>query len=110
MIIKQLKCKKNEKISLKGKDKRLRLPYIKPAFVPKSLNPSPINGRSKTPVFSPKTPTPDYFDEFDKLLQKNCDIRKNWIQTKQSLLLVEMNRKISQLPLSPVHKSDYLKF
>lgn len=111
MIIKRLKLKRNEGICLKGKEKRIRLPNIKPAFVPKSLNPSPISNRSKTPVFSPKSPTLDfYFDEFGKVLQKNNDARKNWITTKQNLLLVELNRKIGKMSLSPIHKSEYLKF
>lgn len=108
MIPKYLNNKKPEKISLKRKQK-MRLPKIKPAYLPKSLSPSPMAIRSKTPIFSPKSPTLDsYFDEFDKLIQKNTVIRKNWVSTKQNLLILQLNHKIGQISPSPINRSEFL--
>ena len=103
MIIKHRKARP-------GAKREVKLPKIQRMYLKKSLSPSPINIRSKTPVFSPKSPNLDsYFQDFDRVLSKNNVIRKNWILAKEKLIDIEVSQKLNLLSPIIANKSEIFK-
>ncbi|OMJ95264.1 hypothetical protein SteCoe_1480 [Stentor coeruleus] len=73
----------------------LKLPPIEKQVSTKSLSPNAMPQRSKSPVMvSIKGNTDWYFDEFDKIYQRNNELREQWVASRQGLIRYQFTSKL----------------
>jgi hypothetical protein len=73
----------------------LKLPPIEKQVSTKSLSPNAASQRTKSPVMvSIKGNIDLYFEEFNKICQRNNELREQWVASQQGLIRYQFTSKL----------------